>query len=50
MSGRIKVTDYFGSCPSCGANDGCLNVRRDDYFRCDAHKVKWYIGSNLFSS
>jgi hypothetical protein len=41
--------DYFGGCPHCGKNDGCLNYGRDHYFICRKHKVYWYAGSNLFS-
>ena len=45
------VTTYpFGGCPHCGQNDGYLNDGRDHWFRCDRHKVKWWVGSNLFSS
>lgn len=41
--------DHFGGCPLCGRNDGYLNVGRHHYFVCDAHRVAWYAGSNLFS-
>jgi hypothetical protein len=42
--------DYFGTCPECGKGGHYLNVGRNHWFVCDAHKVKWYAGSNLFSS
>ena len=45
----IDVDNYFGKCPECGSNDGYLNVERDHWFVCDQHKIKWYVGSNLFS-
>ena len=41
---------YWGICPACHRNDGYLNVGRDHWFVCHAHRVKWCIGSNLFSS
>src|SRR5277367_1821432 len=50
MSDAITVTDYFGGCPHCGANHGFLNVRAEHWIVCDAHQVKWCVGSNLFSS
>src|SRR5271170_3970543 len=50
MSDAITVTDYFGGCPHCGANHGFLNVRAEHWIVCDAHKVKWCVGFNLFSS
>lgn len=46
----IVVNDYFGGCPECGKNDGHLNIYRDHYFVCHAHKKRWSPGSNLFSS
>ncbi len=40
----------WGGCPKCHRNDGFLNAnRRDHFFICHRHKVKWCIGSNLFS-
>jgi hypothetical protein len=47
--GQIVVDDYFGGCPSCGRNDGCLNVYKDHWFICHKHKMRWSPGSNLFS-
>ena len=41
----------WGGCPKCHRNDGYLNTnRRDHFFICHRHKVKWCIGSNLFSA
>jgi hypothetical protein len=45
---RITV-DYWGGCPQCGQHDGCFSVERDHWYVCHAHRVKWCIGSNLFS-
>jgi hypothetical protein len=42
--------DYFGVCPTCGRNDGYINIGRGHWFYCSKHRVKWYFGSNLFSS
>jgi hypothetical protein len=42
--------DYFGVCPHCHKNDGFINISRSHWFLCDEHKVKWCVGSNLFSS
>ena len=48
---RIVTADSpFGGCPHCGRDDGFLNDGRDHWFRCDRHKTKWKVGSNLFSS
>jgi hypothetical protein len=42
--------DYFGVCPTCGSNDGYVNVEQDPWFICKEHRVKWLVGSNLFST
>lgn len=41
---------YFGLCPICGQTDGYLNIHRDHYFVCHQHKLRWLVGSNLFST
>jgi hypothetical protein len=41
---------YFGLCPTCGQTDGYLNINRDHYFVCHEHKLRWLVGSNLFST
>jgi hypothetical protein len=45
-----EVDTYFGACPVCGRHDGYLNIGRNHWFVCHAHRTKWNIGSNLFSS
>ena len=40
---------YFGGCPVCGETDGYFNIGSEHWFVCDEHKIKWRIGSNLFS-
>lgn len=47
---QVTTDEYFGGCPHCGETDGYLNVGREHWFVCDAHKTKWHVGSNLFSS
>jgi hypothetical protein len=34
----------------CHETDGYLNVGRDHWFFCEAHKTKWGAGAKLFSS
>ena len=38
-----------GDCPYCGTSY-YLNVRKNHWGYCHAHKVKWHIGYGLFSS
>ena len=45
----VTTEYYFGGCPHCGNQDGFLNDGPDHWIVCDRHKVKWYVGSNLFS-
>ena len=40
---------YFGACPSCGRTDGYLNDGSDHWFVCVEHRIKWQLGTNLFS-
>lgn len=40
----------FGRCPTCGRNDGYLNLGREHWFKCDEHGLKWWGGENLFST
>jgi hypothetical protein len=42
--------DYWGTCPHCHDCSGQLNVGRSHWFFCDEHKVRWCVGSNLFSA
>ena len=46
---RVTTDEPFGGCPKCGKCDGFLNVARNHWAVCDAHKTTWSIGSNLFS-
>jgi len=41
---------YFGLCPECGKTDGYVSVGCDHWFICEAHRTRWPIGANLFSS
>jgi hypothetical protein len=47
-SSETRTDLYFGGCPYCGRTDGFFNLRRAHFFVCDEHRVKWYIGENLF--
>ena len=42
--------NYFGNCPVCNGPGVYRNIGREHYFCCDAHRVFWHVGSNLFSS
>ncbi|HZU77948.1 MAG TPA: hypothetical protein VFA70_14370 [Dehalococcoidia bacterium] len=46
----FPAPSYFGDCPRCGRNDGYLNDGAEHWFICRRHRVKWYLGSNLFSA
>jgi hypothetical protein len=41
---------YWGVCPQCRRNDGYINAGRSHWFFCKEHRVKWWVGANLFSS
>jgi hypothetical protein len=43
----ITVTNYFGGCPTCGANDGCVNVNGMLRCYCKSHNVSWDISQDL---
>jgi hypothetical protein len=38
----------FGVCPRCGKNDGYINVGQGHWFFCKEHKVRWFVGLNLY--
>jgi len=40
---------YFGTCPECGKSGTVLNILRDHWVVCHEHKMKWHIGTGLFS-
>ena len=42
--------DDFGVCPICHKSDGYLNIGRDHWVVCHEHRLRWCVGSNLFSS
>lgn len=42
--------DRFGLCPTCHHTDGYVNDGAAHYFVCDTHRVRWFIGTNLFSN
>src|SRR5262249_39273894 len=43
-----EAIPYFGGCPRCRKNDGCVNIGRDHWFFCEEHKTKWCVGSILW--
>ena len=47
---QILASDEFGTCPECGQTDGYLNIGRGHWFYCRQHRVRWFVGSNLFGS
>jgi hypothetical protein len=38
----------WGRCPYCRKTDGYINIGRSHWFYCKEHRVKWWVGSNLF--
>jgi hypothetical protein len=47
MMKTITVINYLGGCPTCGANDGCVNVNGLLICYCNSHKVSWGISQGL---
>lgn len=47
---EYKTDADWGVCPICGDSDGYLNAYKDRWFICHEHKVRWCVGTNLFSS
>jgi hypothetical protein len=45
-----STPEFFGGCPVCLSNNGYLNIGRNHWFYCTAHRVKWNRGENLFST
>jgi hypothetical protein len=45
----FPTIDYWGGCRRCGRHDGYLNDGPEHWFICRRHRVKWRVGSNLFS-
>lgn len=45
---EIQYSMRCGSCPKCGKSDGYVNLGKEHWFICREHKMKWFIGSNLF--
>ena len=46
----IRHALHCGECPVCNKNDGYLNLGAQHWFICREHKIKWYVGDNLFDS
>ena len=41
---------YEGNCPQCGLTSRIINVRRTHWGYCAEHRLKWFIGENLYSN
>jgi hypothetical protein len=39
---------FFGVCPTCGSNDGHVNLGSVHWFICHEHKVRWVWDSDMF--
>lgn len=39
---------HFGGCPHCGYSEGPHNIGRAHWLVCREHRVRWWIGENLF--
>jgi hypothetical protein len=50
VSDEDWVDDYFGVCPVCLRPGAYYNIAREHWFVCEAHRVRWYVGSNLSSA
>jgi hypothetical protein len=44
---EFKIDD-FGGCPQCGKNSGYVNAGSTHVFYCEAHKVSWIYGADIF--
>ncbi len=44
-----KGVDHWGGCPECHNLDHRLNVHKEHWMVCHAHKKRWRVGWNLFS-
>lgn len=48
---REQPDSYFGGCPRCGRCDGYLYMNtREEWLKCDLHRVRWKWGENLTSA
>lgn len=48
--GDFENDSSFGVCPVCQQTDGYINVGKEHWFICKAHKKKWLFGINILSS
>ena len=44
-----RIDNCFGGCPICHKSDGFLSVGPGHWNVCHRHRVKWHVGSRLFS-
>jgi hypothetical protein len=45
-----ESSDHFGRCPICWSFGEQLNIERNNFVVCRAHRVYWLIGWNLLGS
>jgi hypothetical protein len=52
---ELKMSRYkyvpakmMGCCPNCAGIDGRINDGKDHWGVCEAHKVKWFIGTDMW--
>ena len=50
MSTSPTMPDHFGSCPECGDSGRYINIGQGHWFYCERHRVRWFVGANLFST
>jgi hypothetical protein len=46
---KLVCEEYFGGCPQCG-EAYWANIRKSHWCYCPNHKVRWWVGENIFSS
>lgn len=48
----VPLADSYtrdGVCPKCHRHNGYMNVGAEHWYHCALHKLKWSVGSNLYS-
>lgn len=48
MTKYISDAHLFGGCPACGRLTGILNVGASHWGYCGRHRLRWWVGSDLF--
>jgi thermostable 8-oxoguanine DNA glycosylase len=52
VTGRVLAFPemVFGVCPVCRQSGELRNVGREHWAICVRHRLKWHVGSNMFSA